>query len=819
MMDSDIAIVGMAGRFPGARTVDEFWRGLLAGTESIRMLDRASRPGFVPAVATMDGVDRFDAAFFGVSPALAEIMDPQHRVFMEVAWEALEDVGYDPTRYAARIGVYAGATANTYFVMNLASDPDIFNRFTPIELNTANANDFLTTRFSYVAGLTGPSHAVQCACSTSLVAVCVACQALLDGQCEMALAGGVSVNVTHLDGYRHVDGGMVSPDGHCRAFSASAAGTVFGNGAGVVVLKPLAAALRDHDRVQAVIIGSAINNDGRNKVGYLAPGVEGQAQAIAEALANSGVPAESIGYVEAHGTGTPLGDPIEIRALTKAFRASTSRSQFCGVGSVKSNVGHLDAAAGVTGLIKATLAVSNGIVPKTLHAESPNPEIDFPHTPFFVDGVTRPWTAQGPRRAGVSAFGVGGTNAHVVIEQAPPQPASVDDGRWRLLPLSARSMAALQATSNRLADWLRTHDDLTLGDVAFTLQMGRRRFRFRRGVICRTIDEAVSLLARPLDVVEARHEDARPVAFVFGDSNRRESSADAEAQWSSFAAQFRRARRLMELGLSPAAVHADGRWQLMHRALNGLTTLDTVRRWWSEAATLGDSSSSRDTALAWAAASDGMLVWFGGEPPASVDGVSIGEIEVDEGSASAEWLRLVARLWAGGADIDCACQFGNEARTRVSLPTYPFEHERYWIERRTTSSSVPRTEPIAGSLVARPPLAVSYVAPETPIEQRIAQVWSTSLGVRDIGVDDNFFDLGGDSLRAVQVARELTGTLGVSMPAASLYEGVTIRRLAASLDDAPTIGGAERREAGVLRRRAHYRRQLVRQPASAAESD
>ncbi|WP_256443928.1 type I polyketide synthase [Myxococcus landrumensis] len=530
--DADLAIIGMSGRFPGARDTAELWSNVRGGVESIRFLspeecraagaskEQVEDPDFVRAAAVFPEPESFDAAFFDMPPREAELTDPQHRVFLEICWEALEHAGYSPRDYSGAISVYGGATLNTYLLMNLARNPRVLGSVEPVQVNIGNGTDFLATRVSYKLNLRGASHAVQSACSTSLVAVHQACQSLLNGECDIALAGGASVNVSFLNGYRHVEGGMASPDGRCRPFDAKARGTLFGSGAGVVVLKKLRAALRDGDTVHAVIKGSAINNDGSLKAGYTAPGVEGQAQVVAEALAAAGVDADTIGYVEAHGTATPLGDPIEVEALTRAFRSTTQRRRFCALGSVKGNVGHLDAAAGITGLIKTALALKHGELPPSLHYERPNPAIDFDGSPFYVNATLKPWpTSALPRRAGVSSFGVGGTNAHVVLEQ-PPRPVDSAPSRraWQLLPLSARTSSALESSTGRLAKALEGTADKALADVAWTLQVGRQRFGQRRFVLARGVSDAVAVLSQPDSPrVHTATEDGveRPVAFLF----------------------------------------------------------------------------------------------------------------------------------------------------------------------------------------------------------------------------------------------------------------------------------------------------------------
>ncbi len=515
-LSNALAIVGMSGRFPGARTVAEFWRNQLAGVESIAQFQveelevanaaaLAADPTYVRSRPVLDDVDMFDAAFFGIYPKEAELMDPQQRIFLECCWEAIEDAGYDPLNCPAMTGVYAGCSPSTYFLRHVCHDRRFIEDYVsgyqvanyPVTLGS-NV-DFLATRVSYKLNLKGPAFTMVAGCSTSLLAVCQAAQALQTYQCDLALAGGVSISLPQKRGYLYQEGGMVSPDGHCRAFDESANGTVFGAGAGVVVLKRLEDAVADGDSIYAVIRGFATNNDGSDKVGYTAPSVEGQANVIAMAQALAGVSPDSIGYVEAHGTGTPLGDPIEMAALTKAFRAHTKAKQFCAVGTAKTNVGHLDIAAGITGLIHAAHVVRDGVFPPTLHFQKPNLKLDLENSPFFLNSKRQDWKqGSGPRRAGVSAFGVGGTNAHVVLEQAPAGQSSAPAGssKLQLLVLSARSETALESATKNLCDYLTAHPEVNLAHAAWTLQVGRRSFPCRRAIVARDVPEAVASMSQ-----------------------------------------------------------------------------------------------------------------------------------------------------------------------------------------------------------------------------------------------------------------------------------------------------------------------------------
>jgi len=532
-LENAIAILGMAGRFPQAGTLERFWDNLRHGVESIRPIPELDLlaagisaatlrdPGYVRSAGVLADVDLFDAPFFGLSAREASILDPQHRLLLETAWEALEAAGYDVERIDWPVGVYAGGSNSSYFLHYLFSPREMLNSPDGPQLFLGNDNNYLATRTSYKLGLRGPSLTIQTACSTSLVAVHLACQSLLNGECDMALAGGVCVRVPQV-GYFHRPGGIYSPDGHCRTFDAAAGGSVMGNGVGMVVLKRIEDALADRDPIHAVILGSAVNNDGALRIGYTAPGVEGQAAAIAEALAVARVDPESVGYVEAHGSGTPLGDPIEIAALNRAFSAAGDRRRgACAVGSVKTNLGHLDAAAGVAGLIKTVLALEHGEIPPSLHFRTPNPQIDFAAGPFYVSSGLRPWPANGaPRRAGVNSFGMGGTNAHVVLEEAPPQESSSAARPWQLLLLSAATPEAREAATDVLAAHLREHPEeplAPLADIAYTLAVGRKVMRHRRALVAQDGASAAEALAsrdrgRLLEGSEERTD--REVAFL-----------------------------------------------------------------------------------------------------------------------------------------------------------------------------------------------------------------------------------------------------------------------------------------------------------------
>ncbi|VFM95800.1 MAG: Methyltransferase domain-containing protein [Candidatus Kentron sp. G] len=617
--NTEIAIIGLACRFPGADTPARFWQNLRDGVESIRFFsdgelegvapELLADPGYVKACAVLLDVDRFDAAFFGYSAREAQMLDPQQRLFLECAWEALERSGYDPALFPGTIGVYAGSGMNTYLLNNIHPNQaggfdTLLGSARDLQIRLANSADSLTSRVCYKLGLTGPGVTVQTACSTSLVAVHAACRALRGGECDMALAGGVGITVPQKTGYLYQEEMILSPDGHCRAFDADAQGTVFGNGCGVVVLKSLDRALAAGDEIHAVIKGSAVNNDGSMKVGYTAPGVEGQTRVIQAALADAGVDPRTVSYLEAHGTGTMLGDPVEVTALTRAFRHYTPDKGFCALGSVKTNVGHLIEAAGVCGLIKTVLGLTHKQLPPSLHFQRANPALDLAGSPFYVNTALSDWEAAmgSTRRAGVSSFGMGGTNAHVILEEAPKPiaiGAFVPERPLHILTLSARSGEALSALVGRYVAHLEAHPGISLVDLCFTANTGRRHFEHRLAVVADTVS---SLLARlrewlagpPRATAAVPHKAQPPTASPF---------TGQDGQY---------------VGMGRASLSEDGK----------------VR--------LPNPRPDRD-----------------------------------------EWQQLLntlGALYQQGVFIDWAAFDRDYVRRRVQLPTYPFQRQRHWIE-------------------------------------------------------------------------------------------------------------------------------------------
>lgn len=532
-----VAIIGMAGRFPNAKNIDEFWKNLENGIDCItfyeneELVEAGCNPeaiknlDYIKAKGEVEDVDIFDASFFGINPREAEVTDPQHRMLLECAWEAMEHAGYDSSKFGGSIGVFAGKSMDYYLLLNVY--PRIRKEISAGSLQAAigNDKDSLTTTISYRLNLTGPAITIQTSSSTSLVALCVACQSLLTYQCDIALAGGITAGPPIKSGYLYQEGNIWSPDGHCRPFDSRAKGFVAGSGMGLAVLKRLDEAILDGDNIWTVIKGFAVNNDGYNKVSYSAPSVDAQAQVVAEAMAVADIHPDTLQYIETHGTATNLGDPIEITALNQVFRHHTNKKHYCAIGSVKSNIGHLDNAAGIAGLIKVALSLKHKKIPPSLHFENPNPKIDFENSPFFVNTQLKEWEANTdtdgtpiPRRAGVTSLGMGGTNAHVILEEAMAQSEKrtshnavhIDTGSWsqgrsgvsppdksrdyQLILLSAKTETALETKTTQLLDFMKTYDysknGLNLADTAYTLTLGRRDFNHRRMILCQELEDA-----------------------------------------------------------------------------------------------------------------------------------------------------------------------------------------------------------------------------------------------------------------------------------------------------------------------------------------
>ncbi len=791
--DDAIAIVGMAGRFPGAGDIDALWSNLCGGVESIRTFTNEqllesgvhdahlSSAAYVKRGACIDGIDQFDARYFGLSPREAALLCPQQRVLLECAEEALEHAGYGVRPEGVRVGVFLGTGRSIYLTEVLNSGAGFFDTIEGRLALVANTSS--ATRIAYLFDLTGPSFSIDTACSSSLVAVHQACLSLIRGECDLALAGGASITSLGPKGYRHEEGGIVSADGCCRPFDQDAGGTVFTSGAGIVLLRRLKDARVSADTIHAVIRGSAVNNDGKAKVGYTAPSQAGQARVIRSALRAAGVKPADIQYVETHGTGTALGDPIEVAALREVFDASAGVR--CTLGAMKANVGHMEAAAGIGGLIKATCALARKQIPPAPNFRAINPRIDLASSGFSINTSLQDWSSKGgPRRAGVSSFGIGGTNAHVVLEEAPSLPVTRGDKarRVHLLPLSAKTPGALRRCCTDLAAYLQ-REDVPLADVAYTLQVGRAAHDYRTFIIAGTREEASErllkcasdgvnagratgvLLALPgLSAVPATvlrdlyqqevrfrqllesaachlHGDARHelLAWISTDAAPSESSPSEHCVPAAFSAsalfvlQYALAHLLHAWGVESCGAADERAGACVEACVAGELGLGEALNLLSagHSANLDVRSAPRARALATSGSQSAVLHVSPGTPIMTMLGLS----------------------WQNGGFVRWAAVNEGHAPRRVPLPTYPFERERHWIDRPRENRRPAEPIPDAAGATANGESAQE-------IEQAIAELWRQALGVDAVNPGDNFFELGGDSLMAVQLSTAMQARLG-----------------------------------------------------------
>lgn len=936
VLSSKIAIIGMAGKFPRAENIQQYWNNLIDGVEGIQFFTKEEllesgvdaalidRPDYVRASGRLQDIEWFDAAFFQYTPRETEIIDPQQRLFLEYAWNAMEDAGHSISQFDGAVGVFAGIGANKYLT-HVVSRTDLLRILDHRQIEVANDKDFLTTRVSYKLNLTGPSLSIQTACSSSLVSVHLACQSLLNGECDMALAGGVSIQFLSKHGYLYKQGGIESPDGHCRCFDEKAEGTVFGDGVGVIVLKRLEEAIQDKDHIYAVISGSAINNDGAGKVGYTAPGFEGQIQVISEAMEVAGVTPHDIGYVEAHGTGTKLGDRVEIAALKEVFK-DRDLDDPCYIGSVKANIGHLNTASGIAGLIKAVLAIKHETIPPLLHLQNPNPQLELERSPFQLNKSPVRWNAVIRKRvAGVSSFGIGGTNAHVIVEEAPETRSHVEKKEWNLLTISGKTSLARQRNYENILAYLKENPEADVSQVAYTLQVGREHFEFRGIVLCNHQVQKPNTIELPLVLTEKEEEqEEKSVVFVFSAQGTEYVNMARDLyQLIPFFREtmdrgFRLVERLFHLDIKkkmyPDNHNGDQAEMIQHDPLHGTIALFLLEyalaqlwRHWGVApkAMAGDwlgeyVSACLANVFAWEDAlkllffrgdihedmvlrkptipflSNRSNTWITEEQATSLeywrelinfpDQLSVGlptlakvrkpvflEIgpgkkrcellaehehfqsepllhsflaEKDSESAYKTMLYSLGRLWLYKTNVNWKNFHTSQHPRRLSLPTYSFEKQYYWIDsafnshvdtRNQEKHRPPSTllikqgdqfvqhddasytvnafqmqqlEKLLASFSPDPSL-VKLALPATdsrkeqqPSEQKyediasvLCKILEELLGKSPIGIQDDFFDLGGDSVIAIQFASRVK-ELQIEISSELLFDYPTMEELA-----------------------------------------
>jgi acyl transferase domain-containing protein len=694
--DGAVAIIGMAGRFPGAWDVETLWTRLQEGRQAIRPLtdeeladlDPTWRrdPHFVPVTAPAPGVEEWDAGFFGFSPSEAELLDPQHRLFLECAWQALEDAGYDPRRCPGVVGVFGGSHFPTYLLNNIAGHEHLLRTVGRQRVGIANERDMLTTMVSYKLDLRGPSAAIQTNCSSSMVSIHLACESLLSYESDVMLAGGVALHIPQSEGYVYEDGGQYARDGVFRSLDARASGRVVGNGAGIVVLKRTADALRDGDHIYAQVIGSAVNNDGIGRAGFVAPGLRGQAEVMVEALSRAEVEPSEISYVEAHGTGTALGDSVELDALSRALGADAREGAApCAVGSVKANIGHLDRASGVTGVIKTSLMLRDERIPPQINFETPNPHLQAAAERLTVHPGGASWPrGSTPRWALVNSFGMGGTNASVVLKEAPEVIAGGRPGaRPQLILLSARTATAVDAAAVRLADHLRRHPQLSLADVAFTLQAGRTRFPHRLALVCPEREAAVAALTDP------GASDGRRSAVIADHPAVSVLITDGPAPPPEVAEKLYDAEPAFRAAVDRAFGNTDRRqpaWADPVHADVARHGLAAVLVSWGLGSELVARTRDGEQGGVVIELGGRQVSTGGGSSPVTPRRLPALPPECTEDPV-ASLLELAGRLWLAGVELDWTALHAGHRPRRVSLPTYPFERQRFWIEPVRTVSN------------------------------------------------------------------------------------------------------------------------------------
>lgn len=923
----EIAIIGMSGQFPFSPDCNVYWQNLMAGKELTReysddeLLKQGVRPEelddsqFVKSAAVLEGKEYFDHLFFDYRPEEAAMMDPQIRMFHTHSWKALEDAGYASGREKQKIGLFAAASDNDNWKIHTyvkAKDVSV----DPYFLQFISNGKFLSSLIAYKLDLRGPVVYVDSACSSSLVAIHLACRSLLTRECNLALSGGVKIGTTIGKGYHYQEGTILSSDGHCRTFDIEAGGTFLGEGIGVVVLKRLADAIKSKDNIYAVIRSSAINNDGHDKVGYTAPSVKGQSECIRMAHKLGGIDPRSIGYIEAHGTATKLGDPIEIAALNNAFQTG-GKEKYCAIGSVKSNMGHLDAAAGVAGLIKAALSLKHRKIVPSLHFQQPNPKINFNDGPFYVNTELKDWPSNGdnPIRAGVSSFGIGGTNAHVVLEESPVKHRDPKEKRFPMLTLSAKNKTSLCRHIDEVKTFILNDPAIDIDDMAFTLQVGRKHFNHRQAIVFKDREDLIRQLSRSgsgsgvapgagVDVVfmfqglgsqyvnmgRQLYED-KPLFRQEMDNGFRllealdgknykeiiyptgtptdEINMAVYAQPILFIFEYALAKLIMSCGIKPRfmighslgeyvaacvlgvfsvsdalrlvargaalvdltnpilddpgaefksidfGTHIDMGCSLVCNMTGKLTTPDELRSesyWEKRLRQTSDFSPAIETVLS--SVREAVFVEIGaGRHLASIleqhatgkagaTGVHLIRRQADKTSDSIFLIEMIGQMWMRGVDIDWNGFYGSHFRKRVSLPAYSFEPIQFPAEVDPLAGEHLRPEEaFAGSKQSggpdfeklekrdRPDLRNAFAPPETRTEKKVIELLEDFLGIEGLGVEDNFFDLGGDSLKAMSFLIRIKSAFGIKLAVNIFFTDPTIRLLSMKIDESVLLNG------------------------------
>lgn len=833
-----IAIIGVTGRFPQISNIQEFWEQLKNGVETFHDFverDRdvpISHGDFIKVKNKFKDIEYFDASFFGIHPRDAELMDPQLRIFLEQAWILLESAGYNPFSYKGLIGLFASTGLSHYLLNYIYPNSNNLKDINPLQIILGNEKDYLPTYVSYKLNLRGPSLAVQTSCSSSLVSVHLACESLLTYASDMALAGGVNITVPQVEGYTYLDGGLLSRDGHCRSFDDQASGTVYNDGVGIVLLKRMEDALKDGDYIYATIKGSAMNNDGAIRAGYMAPSVDGQREVILRALSHSDVPPETISYIETHGTATPLGDAIELEALLQAYGAQSNKKGVCALGSVKPNIGHTGVVSGVAGLIKVALALKNKTLPPSLNFEEPNEQVRLEDSFFYVNTQLTPWNAIQPLRAGLSSFGLGGTNVHMVLEEAPRIKSINSNKEWHLIPLSAKSQTALHKKIIQLNEYMINHTSCNIADIAYTLQVGRESYDYRYYVICDKDYVPSNKLNNICSDTETRSclvDNEKTVQFVFPNNicserniyitlyfeeplfresidicvekisivlNNDMKAIDMLTKWQSKQEEvyenlmtmmitYSLGKLWCELGVHYKSVSGIGIGEITKALFIKDITLDEAIRCIIDSTTLNEKGivlTKQKNILSKESIDDSTIILIinSGNYLNYLDdeivekGTIIGSIDIKDTTShdiTYALIHTLGQLWSMGVPIEWGNYYRQEKRLRIPLPTYPFEREKYWIDNKVSK------EKVAEKTEKTDVVSGSVIVSHDDVQETLVNLWKQQFGLSSIAIDDNFFELGGYSLMGTSLVNQINKIFGLDMYLRELFENPTIEEL------------------------------------------
>lgn len=782
-----IAIIGIACKFPKAENSEEYWNNIKEGRECMETLsqeelgltgigsDVLQNGNYIRRCPCVTDIDKFDADFFKISPREATYMDPQQRMLLEKAWEAVEDAGYRIDEIEGKVAIFASTSASSYFLQNIMNNPNFVEEAGGMKAVLHGLDkDHIATKIAYKLNLTGPAVTVQSACSSSMVGTIMACQNLLTYQCDVALAGGVTINVPQRTGYLYEKGNVMSQDGYCRPFDESASGTVFGSGAGCVVLKRLEDAMEDNDRIYSVIRGFAIGNDGNDKVGYTAPGISGQMDVIGDALEFAQIDPATISYVEAHGTATIMGDPIEVDAISRVYERYTNKKQYCALGSVKANIGHLNVASGIAGVIKTALLIRNRTLPPLINLKQESTKINFKSSPFYINRECKAYEGKEPMRAAVSSFGIGGTNGHIVMEEFSEEKKEKITKRCYLLPVSARDEEDLRQMCRNLARYMTDNAKTSLADAERTLQCGRKEFAVRKAFFVKNVQELVGDIDECLKEVQTGTEQERRTFQVIISDRGEGKSLEIEELYK-------------DLPLFRSC------YDELRGQINAMETEEAMNMLlWQAAAVKAWMELGVEVEAILCVSKDegGRLA----EKISQYLGFPLKKGKLEEAEEKGyrrvictysyhEFVTPVVEWWQRGNKIHWEKWLQAKKQNIISLPTYPFKLNSYWSYNVKPKKETHKVMFMQNKLHERPDLSTPYVTPEGELQERFIQMWGELLGIEGIGAEDDFFELGGHSLMAIQLIAAIKDEFLVELEIDELFDCSTISKLADMVAD------------------------------------